>query len=289
MTSDPERVAIHEAGHAIAAIAQHRRIKCASIEADEQSHGHVALRELHGLTIAMAGHDDAVVKRARDKLEREANIAVAGAVAEELRFGGVGAGSENDLEKAGRAIHGACASQDECNAYLGWLTERARALLSMHWGAVLAVAEALVQERKVQASRVAALFEEHAHEPLREFVKAEEASSPRSERALEFPGTDLNALLGNRLIAELGNEMSVEEALRAALIHAIILLQDAEEPAIKNYCTFVLMRFEPLAEAFRAHKHPYFGNIEVMRGQRSDGSATLFLPLERLRRELSEG
>ena len=98
----------------------------------------------------------------------------------------------------------------------------------------------------------------------------------------KLPGMSLTALMTNEVVKELPTRSSEADALRLALIHSILLLQEHEEPETKNYCTFPLKDFEPLAGAFREHKHPYFGEVEVMRGKLQGGNMTLFLPRDHL-------
>jgi hypothetical protein len=92
----------------------------------------------------------------------------------------------------------------------------------------------------------------------------------------------LEALLSNKVVEELRRTKRAPDALRIALLHAIVLLQDDASPEARNFCRFLLLEFSPLADSFKDHKHHYFASVEVMRAESADGAATLILPLERV-------
>jgi hypothetical protein len=98
----------------------------------------------------------------------------------------------------------------------------------------------------------------------------------------QFPGLSFEALLSNRVVKELRGTKRATDALRIALVHAIVLLQEDESPEARNFCRYLLLDFPPLANAFKEHKHPYFEAVEVMRHETADGAVTLALPVERV-------
>lgn len=100
------------------------------------------------------------------------------------------------------------------------------------------------------------------------------------------PLLGLDALLSNELVRELAGLEDEREALRRVVLHCILLLQDNDERAVRNFCTMLLTRFPPIADKFVRHRHPFFKRVEVMRAETVDGAVTLVLPLERLAKTL---
>lgn len=93
----------------------------------------------------------------------------------------------------------------------------------------------------------------------------------------------LNAKLTPAIIAELGDEPDDAVALRRALLHAVLLLEEAKDPAVRDFVDYLLVEFRPLAGAFVGGKHPYLSAFETRLGRLPNGRLTVLLPLERLR------
>ena len=94
----------------------------------------------------------------------------------------------------------------------------------------------------------------------------------------------LTEWLNDEVIDELSGTEDTTLALRLALLHCIVLLEDKEEPGTRKFVGFLLTHFSPLAGAFHRHKHRYVRDLEVLRGKTEDGHLGLMLPLERIRR-----
>ncbi len=92
----------------------------------------------------------------------------------------------------------------------------------------------------------------------------------------------LNEKLTATLIRELAEETDDALALRRALLHCVLLLEDSKDPAVRAFVDHLLVDFRPLASAFTDEKHPYLEVFEVMRARLRDGHLTAFLPLARL-------
>lgn len=92
----------------------------------------------------------------------------------------------------------------------------------------------------------------------------------------------LNEKLTASLIRELAEEADDELALRRALLHCVLLLEDSKDPAVRSFVDHLLVDFRPLASAFADEKHAYLTPFEVMRARLRDGHLTAFLPLARL-------
>ncbi len=93
----------------------------------------------------------------------------------------------------------------------------------------------------------------------------------------------LNAKLTAAIVTELGEEIDENAALRRALVHAILLLEDTKDPAVRDFVDYLLVEFRPLTAAFTDEKHPYLSAFEAIRGRLPNGRFTAFLPLERLK------
>jgi hypothetical protein len=112
----------------------------------------------------------------------------------------------------------------------------------------------------------------------------------RAERGTVVNATallDFDALLSNAVVRDLGDAADESEALRRALLHCILLLEENDAPAVRNFCTTLLTTFAPLAKKFVKNTHPLFDDVEVMRVRTETGAVTLWLPRERLSRALN--
>jgi len=98
----------------------------------------------------------------------------------------------------------------------------------------------------------------------------------------------LNAKLTAAMIEELAADEDETRALRRALLHCVVLLEDAKDPAVRTFVDHLLVEFAPLAATFVEEKHPYISSFEVMRGRLHNGRLAAFLPLERVRGWLAQ-
>lgn len=93
----------------------------------------------------------------------------------------------------------------------------------------------------------------------------------------------LHAKLTATLITELMEEPDEHLALRKALLHCILLMEEVKDPAARSFVDHLLLEFAPLAAAFTDERHPYLAPFEVMRGRLPNKRLTAFLPLERVK------
>ncbi len=90
-----------------------------------------------------------------------------------------------------------------------------------------------------------------------------------------------------RLIRDLPKDNDPVRALRSALLGALLLLED-EDRAARRLIDFLLLEFDPLANAFNKHKHHLFGDLEVMRARTEAGDTTLLLPEDSVREQFEK-
>jgi hypothetical protein len=93
----------------------------------------------------------------------------------------------------------------------------------------------------------------------------------------------LNEKLTTAIIAELSDETNEALALRRALLHCVLLLEDAKDPAVRDFVDYLLVEFRPLASEFVDEKHPYLTAFNTLRGRLHTGHLAILLPLERVR------
>jgi len=117
-----QRIAIHEAGHAVMAYLCGRRVGEVTAVPHGEILGHVEYRGF--ASFPARSLDDA---RARRKLETEIMIALAGLAAEYLNPGPVDhPGAAADLQRALQIALFALADPDEATAFINWLFVRTR-------------------------------------------------------------------------------------------------------------------------------------------------------------------
>ena len=97
-----------------------------------------------------------------------------------------------------------------------------------------------------------------------------------------------HAKLTTTLITELAEETDEHLALRRALLHCVLLLEEAKDPAARSFVDHLLLKFAPLATAFTDEKHPYIAEFEIIRGRLPNKRLNVFLPLERVTAWLSQ-
>lgn len=150
-----ERVAYHEAGHAIAAIWHEIELDCVTIAPEGGALGYVEHR-FSGL----AGLEDD-----REKLEVQALIALAGAACEAHHFGRgrkvdwYSDDYRHDVVQASVLLQSLSAHEDEGTAYFDWIAERAMSLVSMPQmvKAADALAGALIERRELTGEQASKL------------------------------------------------------------------------------------------------------------------------------------
>lgn len=148
-----ERTAIHEAGHAVAAFAQHRRLGRVTIIPEGDSLGSCGSGSL--------GHfrpDIDVDRATQAKVDREVIICLAGGEAEKLitgRYPGAWATLRDvttAFDLAGRVM----GDMEGVNVYMLWMKYQTKALLREPWhrAAIEALAAALLERRELGPQQV---------------------------------------------------------------------------------------------------------------------------------------
>lgn len=176
-----EKVAYHEAGHAVAAYIFHRRFSSVSIIPKDDYLGIMTRPKTESLEQDLLDMDDF---RNRKRIESEIIISFAGAVAEGLLVGRHNwKGAIQDNHQAIDSAEAIVSSHDELEAYINWLWLRTRNLLSLpvYWAAVQALAEELIickeiktrKARRIIAGAILARQPDHheAHQTAQERCK----------------------------------------------------------------------------------------------------------------------
>ena len=149
-----ERAAYHEAGHAVASYLVHRRLACISIIPNPVDHtlGHCEYRNLSTFK-----PNAPLTNRLRAQVEKLIIVLLAGAITEHLRTGRVfRKGSDEDIKQAHDAAMYLFDDDKEAKAFVDWLREHTRNILSYgpHWSAVETLAAEL-KERRFIGERLA--------------------------------------------------------------------------------------------------------------------------------------
>lgn len=168
-------VAIHEAGHAVMSVHEHRPFRIVSIVADEHSLGRVL-----GTPVGDWFRPDVLADaRTRRFVEREVAVFVAGPHAELRHRGslddeGWPAGSEHDLATAFDLASYMSGSDAEAEAYLAWLVERARNVLRNRawWAAIEGLAADLVESKELSYRTARARILVHRAAALNDWANA---------------------------------------------------------------------------------------------------------------------
>ncbi len=155
------RVAVHAAGHAVAAYNVSRAFKSVSIVSDEEqstvAHAQFLPRP-DWYYPGTASIDDA---RMRKRLECDVITSLGGDAAEALLTGrNAWHGADNEIHAAINAATYLTGSQEEAEAYVRWLYIRTKRLLQQPWNqaAIGDVADALVTDQKLNTTRARALI-----------------------------------------------------------------------------------------------------------------------------------
>jgi hypothetical protein len=156
-----ERVAYHEAGHAVAGVVLKVAIRDVSVEPRDDSDGRVTSRG-PGRALAEAIDTGYFTLAQRARVEDLIVISFAGRVAEEARWSNYTAvGWDDDY---GKAVDLACkVTQDDEAAghYCGWLLVRTRRLIAQpwHWAGVEALADELLMHQRLSGRRARAVIQ----------------------------------------------------------------------------------------------------------------------------------
>ncbi len=94
-------------------------------------------------------------------------------------------------------------------------------------------------------------------------------------------------LLSDEMIEELAQANDESQALRLAVLHCIMLLENRSEPAVRKFVDFLLVGFAPIAGRFHKHTHVYASGLDVLRYRTDNGHVGLVLPIERIVRVLA--
>jgi hypothetical protein len=152
-----QATAYHEAGHAVAAYLRNRRFTSVSIVAEHETLGQCVFGNQPGVIEL----DAESYRRTRDRIETLIMVALAGVLAEcQLTGRHNWRGAHADLHDATDYASYVTGDEQELNAYLRWLWERTRNLLSArpHWAAVKALAAELLASRRIGERRARQLI-----------------------------------------------------------------------------------------------------------------------------------
>lgn len=168
MASD-RRVAYHEAGHAVACYLLHKPFHYVTIRGEdlEGTMGHVMPWDAPESYRPDINEDT----RTRARVERDVMVLLAGQVADELAgysprdpdYYGPEGDNSAAVQMAGYVAQG----DEQLEHYLAWLLARIRDTLALpwHWAAVVAVADALQERRRLSAREARRITHDaiHAH------------------------------------------------------------------------------------------------------------------------------
>jgi hypothetical protein len=122
-----ERIAYHEAGHAIVAFVLHRRFTHVSIIPKDDTLGHVNISKHAPSFQPESDYTGAT----RNLCEKEAMVCLGGVIAERVEIGRANLkGSHQDIVEAFDWCIYHCGTQEEANAYVDWLWERTKSIVT---------------------------------------------------------------------------------------------------------------------------------------------------------------
>jgi Peptidase family M41 len=154
-----ERTAYHEAGHAVAAYLRHLRFTSISIIPYRGTLGRCEFSEA-GVILDL---DLRAMSRTRRRIETLIVVSLGGVIAECLLSGRNNwRGAHADLHDAARYASVVTGSEDEMGAYVRWLWEHTRMLLSAPpcWLAVQRLASALLDDHRIGERRARRIIAE---------------------------------------------------------------------------------------------------------------------------------
>ena len=164
-----EHIAYHEAGHAVMYYLLHLPFKEVSIIPDGDRLGHVQSGEPP--KSFRPGIDTSL--KTRERIEREIMARLAGSVTEEILAGKISQGGGQDWHTAFGIAQCIVGSDEEAEAYIGWLWVRTRNILQMdfNWIAVQAVAQALLQEGRLSQYKTRRIIKESRENYIEESIQ----------------------------------------------------------------------------------------------------------------------
>ena len=148
-TKKLERIAYHEAGHAVAAFLVRRAFRYVTIKPGEDSLGHILFRKFSDSFRPDIEYDE---HKLRPPLEKVIITGLAGHAAESIYAGRNNwVGSRKDFHNAVDYATYLIGEPKELEAYMKWLLIHTRNKLChpMHWGAVKALAEELLKQDRI--------------------------------------------------------------------------------------------------------------------------------------------
>jgi Peptidase family M41 len=146
-----EAIAYHEAGHAVACVVHHVRVRKATIVPDAEVLGHVSHANPYGGVRLDVENSS---RRARFRVERDILISLAGDAAERKFCNRRRFGAGSDYDRAVDAASYLCSSAEATEAYVNWLAVTASDWAEGHWPAIEKVAKALLQHKTLTGARV---------------------------------------------------------------------------------------------------------------------------------------
>jgi hypothetical protein len=159
-------VAYHEAGHAVAELAQGRKIRSVSIVPDDITAGHSeGYARSRAFLDALAGATWwSLEPRYKDRLEKEVRILLAGEVAQRrfaprsFRRQHIRYGFHGDMPEVERLLGCVVCSDHERDAYLKLLKIQTEWLIDRHWPIVEAIAAALSERQSLTGHEALEIF-----------------------------------------------------------------------------------------------------------------------------------
>jgi hypothetical protein len=162
-TKKLEAIAYHEAGHGVIAYLLSRPFVHVSIipDPDDENLGHIRM----AATPKSLHPDYESNARTERWIRREIMIELAGPLAEKLQRGkGNWRGASGDFHRAfDMACYHTC-GEAETSAYIHWLWERTKTLLTLNWPAVEVLAAELLKRKVVGAKRARTLMRKVMHD-----------------------------------------------------------------------------------------------------------------------------
>ena len=159
--SSLERIAFHEAGHAVAAVLHRRGLRKATIVPDKES-GTLGC-VFTGRFGSRFKPDAHAGRKERDLIEGDVTVSLAGPVAEALASGRWNhVGASRDYHHAVDLLSYLCGGR-ELQAYVNLLSVRTEAMfvnVDVHWRAVEQLAEVLLREKTIGGRRARAIIQE---------------------------------------------------------------------------------------------------------------------------------
>ena len=143
-----EAIAYHEAGHSVATCLAHKRFRIVTILPDEESMGKCITVEWKNF------HPDYETnRRTRYRIKADIFMLLAGPCAEYKYVGGrKPVYSVEDYQEAQELASYLCGSQEEADAYVEFMWEQTKNIISLDWNwkAIIAVANALLGQKTLK-------------------------------------------------------------------------------------------------------------------------------------------